>query len=73
MLVLVLFFFLQRGRQRDPRHCFCKTIPKTSGAEEKDIVKSLGRLQSAHNVRVSVRCRDSRHGDSATLLCLKLI
>lgn len=77
MLVSVIFFFLQRGRQRDSRHCFCKTIPKISGAEEKeDIVKSLGKPGfKVHTmcIRVFVRCRDSGHRDSATLLCLKLI
>lgn len=70
------FFFKGEGRETLDTVFAKQSLRFLEQREKDDIVKSLGKPGSkVHTmfVRVLVRCRDSGHGDSTTLLCLKLI
>lgn len=73
----VLSFLQREGREKtDYGHCFCQTIPNLLEQREREVIaNSLGKPGFKVHIMciwVSVRCEDSGHGDSATLLCLKL-
>lgn len=76
--VFCFFFFFFKGEGRETLDTvFAKQSLRFLEEREKDdIIKSLGKPGfKVHTMcmRVFVRCRDSGHADSATLLCLKLI